>query len=286
MTYTDPITKTNKNKILCSTGTMIGRLNDFDYTLIPVFAKNIDCDGYEFMMEPFWNDEQKTAEITEFLCPLKINFATFHMDKNIGDMISKNGPGDIEEALRIFELNCAAAKKLGAGLLVLHLWGGLESDKNIGKNIEVCATFLEIAGKFGLTLTVENVVCNTQNAIIHMEKLYETYGKSIKFTIDVRHAEFHKLLKATCEADFLWENGLVPHFHIADYKGDYMDWSKIRPVLPPGEGEVDFPYLSAFLKKTGYKGSFTLEASGAMTDAGLNFDILKRRLDFIRDLMR
>ena len=276
----------NKNKILCSTGTIIGRLNDFDYTLTPEYAKSIDSDGYEFMMEPFWNEEEKVDAIVSYLLPFGINFETLHMDKYIGDMISRDGPGDLEEARRIFELDCKAAKKLGAGLLVLHLWGGPSSDKNIGKNIKVYADLLETAGKYDLELSVENVVCNTYNALVHMEKLYETYKSAMKFTIDVRHAEFHKMVKATCEARFLWDNGLVPHFHIADYKGAYMDWSKLRPVLPPGEGEIDFLYLSDFLKKTGYKGSFTLEASGAMKETGMDFEKLNKCLDFIRALVK
>ena len=137
-----------------------------------------------------------------------------------------------------------------------------------------------------MILTVENVVCNTYDALIHMKKLYETYGNNIKFTIDVRHAEFHKMLKETCEADFLWENDLVPHFHIADYKGEYMDWSKLRPVLTPGEGDVNFAYLFDFLKKIDYKGSFTLEA-GARNEAGTALDFVKlnKNLDFIYNMI-
>ena len=270
-----------KNKILCSTGTIIGRANNFDYTLIKDYADKINGDGFEFMMEPFWNDEDNVNNILSCLVPLNLNFETVHMDKYIGDMISKNETGDIDEALRIFELNCKAASKLGAKLLVLHLWGGQPSDKHIDVNIKTCADLLELAGKYNLILTVENVVCNTYNSLVHMKKLYETYGKNIKFTFDVRHAEFHKIVKETCEADFLWENDLIPHFHIADYRGEYMDWTKLRPVLPPGEGDIDFDYLSGFLKKIGYSGSFTLEASGAMSETGFNFEKLNGRLDFI-----
>lgn len=274
-----------KNKIFCSTGTIIGRINDFDYMLIPEYAKKIKSDGYEFMIEPFWNSEYKLNEIAENLLPFNINFATVHMDKHIGDMISRNEPGDIDEALRVFELNCKAASKLGAKLLVLHLWGGIPSDKNIGVNIKVCAKLLETAGKYNLILTIENVVCNTYNALTHMKKLYETYGEAIRFTFDVRHAEFHGMVKETCEADFLWENNLVSHFHIADYRGERMDWTKLRPVLPPGEGDIDFDFLSDFLKKIKYAGSFTLEASGAMSETGLDFEKLNQKLDFIRKMI-
>ena len=269
-----------KNKVLCSTGTFIGRKNDFDYTLIPKCANKIKCDGFEFMTEPFWNSEKNINKILSSLTPYNIDFVTLHMDKHIGDMISKNETGDIDEALRIFKLNCEAASKLGAKLLVLHLWGGYDSDKNIGVNIKVCGDFLETAGKYNLILTVENVVCNTYNALTHMKKLYETYGNDIKFTVDVRHAEFHKMLRETCEADFLWENNLVPHIHIADYKGDYMDWSKLRPVLGPGEGDVDFNYLFDFFKKINYKGSFTLEC-GDKTGEGTDVERVNRGLDFI-----
>lgn len=274
-----------KNKVLCSTGTVIGRLNDFDYKLLPEYSKNINCDGFEFMIEPFWSDEKKIDGIAGFLSPFGINFETVHMDKNIGEIISKNENGNIGEALRIFELNCKAAKALGAGLLVLHLWGGTASDKNIDINIKTCAGLLKIAEKYHLTLTVENVVCNTFNALSHMKKLYEIYGGAIKFTIDVRHAEFQGMLRETCEAGFLWENGLVPHFHIADYKGKILDWSNLRPVLPPGDGDIDFVYVSEFLKKINYTGSLTLEASGSMSEKGLDFEKLNRKLDFVCNLL-
>jgi len=269
------------NKVLCSTGTIIGRRNDFNYKLIGDFAGEIICVGFELMIEPFWNSENTMSEIVSTILPMKINFETMHTDKDIGFLIGKNEPEDINEALRIFELNCKAASKLGVKLLVLHLWSGPTSDKNIGVNIKVYADLLEIAGKYNIILTVESVVCNTYNPLIHMEKLYETYGDDIKFTVDVRHLAFHNILKETCEADFLWKNNLVPHFHIADWRGDYMDWSKLRPVLPPGEGDIDFGYISDFLKKIKYNGSFTLEAAGAMTETGIDFDKLNKHLDFI-----
>jgi sugar phosphate isomerase/epimerase len=273
-----------KDRVLCSTGTVIGRLNGFDYTLLSEYSKNINCGGFEFMIEPFWKNEEKINEIAGFLSPLGINFAALHMDKNIGELISKNGSGDIGEALRVFELNCKAASRLGSRLLVLHLWGGTASDKNIEVNIKTCSKLLEIAGRYNLILTIENVVCNTHNALAHMENLYKIYKNSIKFTIDVRHAAFHGMLKETCETGFLWENGLVLHFHIADYRGKIMDWSNLRPVLPPGDGDIDFSYLSDFLKEIDYAGSLTLEASGSMSETGLDYKKLNNKLDFICNL--
>ena len=269
------------NKVLCSTGTIIGRSNNFNYKLIGEFTDKIICDGFELMIEPLWNSENIIGEVLSNLLPMKINFETMHLDKNIGELISRNGEGDIAEAVRIFELECNAASKLGVKLLVLHLWSGPPSDKHIDVNIRVYSDLLEIADKYNLILTAESVVCNTYNPLMHMKKLYETYGNNMKFTVDIRHLTFHNLLREAYEADYLWENNLVPHFHIADWKGGYMDWSRLRPVLPPGEGDIDFGEFAGFLKKIDYKGSFTLEAAGAMTETGINFDKLNRYLDFI-----
>ena len=275
----------NKNKVLCSTGTIIGRSNNFDYNLIGEYSGKIKCDGFELMIEPDWNNEDTINKIVENLTPMKVNFETLHMDKNIGEMISRNEPGDIDGALRIFELECKAASILGAKLLVLHLWSGGPSDKHIDVNIKTYADLLKIAGKHNIILTVESVVCNTYNPLTHMKKLYETYGKAMKFTIDIRHAAFHNMLKETCEADFLWKNNLVPHFHIADWGGSYMDWSRLRPVLPPGEGDIDFDYFKEFLKKIDYAGSFTLEAAGARTETGgIDVDKLNKYLGFVYEL--
>lgn len=275
----------NKNKILCSTGTIIGRLNNFDYTLIEQYYGKIKCDGFELMIEPFWNNEDAIGKIVENLLPLDIKFETMHTDKNIGEMISRNGQGDIEGAARVFELECRAASKLGIKLLVLHLWSGPPSDKNIAVNIKAYADLLDIAGKYNIMLTAESVVCNTYNPLMHMKKLYETYGNDMKFTVDVRHLAFHNLLKETYEAGFLWENNLVPHFHIADWGGSYMDWSRLRPVLSPGDGDIDFDYLSGFLKKIDYKGSLTLEAGAKTETGGIDFVKLNKNLDFIYKMM-
>ena len=44
-------------KILCSTGTMIGRPNGRDYRLIEKYAPQLHCDGFEFMMYSSWYEE-------------------------------------------------------------------------------------------------------------------------------------------------------------------------------------------------------------------------------------
>ena len=269
------------NKVLCSTGTFIGTVNNFDYRLIEQYAGILDCDGLEMMVEPFWNDE--LGEIAGYLARRRLGFYSLHADKSIGDLISRNGEGDLAEALRRFELNCMAADKIGAGLLVLHLWGGTASDKNINFNIKVYGDLLEIARGYGVIITVENVVCNTHNALAHLCELHKIYAHDAKFIIDVRHAEFHKNLRETCEAGHLWAN--VLHTHISDYKGGRMDWAKLRPVLRPGAGDVDFTYFFGFLRRIKYGGWLALEA-GARNADGVDFVKINESLGFIHRNLR
>lgn len=270
-----------KNKVLCSTGAFIGRVNNRDHKLIVENASKINCDGFELMMySTGWIE--RIDEIVSDLCESKINFVSMHMNKNIGELISRNENGDIDEAIRIFEANCKVASELNIKLLVLHLWGGHPSDKHIDVNLKIYKNLLDISNKYGLLLTVENIVCNTYNALIHMKKLHEMYPGNIKFTIDTRQAEFHKLLDETCNSNFLWDNNLVSHIHISDYKGGYMEWEKLNPVLAPGQGNIDFDKFFEFLKSVNYSKTLTLE-SPVMSESGIDIEKLNKSLAFIYD---
>ena len=255
-----------RNLILCSTGCFIGTKNSFDHTLIAKLKHGLLFHGFEIFSPPnIYADKleeyEPIAEVVDKARNDGCLFYSMHMNKSIGEMLSRNESGDIENALRLFESDCRYAVRYGVSLLVLHLWNGPPSDKNIHVNIGQFPKLKEISDKYGLTLTVENIVCNTYKPLDHMRKLWELYPGDIKFTIDVRQAEFHKSLAETCESEFLWENNLVPHVHISDYRGVYMDWNSLWLFPPLNQGDVDFGYLFAFLKSIGYKGSFTYENS-------------------------
>jgi sugar phosphate isomerase/epimerase len=208
-------------------------------------------------------------------------FYSMHMAKTIGEFISRNENGDIKAAVDIFNLNCQLAVKYGVKLLVLHLWGGRASDKNIEVNIKMFPVLKEISDSYGLTLTVENIVCNTNRPLMHMKELWLHYGNDVAFTIDTRQAEFHKSLKQTCESGFLWENNLVRHIHISDFSGAEMDWERLWVHVPPGSGDVDFDYFFKFLKSTGFDGTITLE-SGMTHESEATVSDVNKALEFVR----
>lgn len=256
--------KNNKNLILFSTGVFINSSNNRDHSLLIKMMPDLIFPGFEILVSDYYTDHMNEyEEAAENVLQAKEKGAIFHVmhtTQRIGTLISRNEPGDIDNALKLFEFNCGYAVKFGVKLLVLHLWGGQDSDKNIEVNIKTFPKLKKISDRYNLTLTIENVVCNTYKPLDHMKRLWDLYKNDVKFTVDVRHAQFHNSLTETCETDFLWENNLVLHLHISDYGGGYMDWQKfLGNSTPITFGSVDFDYFFSFLKSIKYSGSLTVE---------------------------
>lgn len=246
--------------LLCSTGALFRPGAGFEVERFEEYAGQLECDGLELMVSARWYDE--FDRVREVLGKSKGLYRTIHIDKRIGEAISRNEPGDIDQALERFELNCSLAQDLGIGLGVFHLWGGEPSDKHIDVNIALFPQLHQAAQAYGLTLLVENIVCNQQSALVHMRTLHKRHPDLARFTVDTRQAAFHEMLEETMRAGFLWENGLVAHVHVSDYDGGYMQWERVGKALHPGEGHVDFETFFKGLKAHGYRGMIALESRG------------------------
>lgn len=267
------------NRILCSTGALIGRPNGRDFTLIKDIYPRLKCDGLEFLMYDTWYD--KIREIKAFFKTVTMPIVVFHLEKQIGELISHY---KLNEALDRMEINCDLAKSLGAEKLVLHLWNGIISDKNIEYNIECYKYLEEVAHKYDLILTVENVVCNISDPMSHLDTLVHSYP-DIKFTFDTKMADFHKQLDLIYDEKYEHVVKNFCHFHINDYLGGYKDWTNLR-VLHLGNGDIDFDKFFAFVKKADYKGDFTTEATSFDKDGKINIDLVNQTLDKIREYIK
>lgn len=268
------------SKILCSTGALIGRPNNRDYTLLKTFSPQLQCDGFEFMMYESWYGE--TEEIIDFLKRIRLYTPVMHCEKHIGEAISRNEPGDMEEALRRFQMNCEIASAIGAEKLVVHLWDGVISDFCFQNNLNAYGTFAALARERGIDLLVENVVCNRENPMKHWRQLAERYPEA-HFIFDTKMAAFHGQLDLLYrkEWDWLWKEGRIRHFHVNDYGGGYMEWPKLR-TLPLGEGQIDFDRFFSFIRQTGYCDTFTVEATAFDSRGIVDIGMLNRCFDMIR----
>jgi len=275
-------------RILCSTGAIIGKPSADNFALLKQLSKELSCDGFEFIIE-FHMYEAGYEDVEEQKCLLKelnLCIPVVHCDKMIGEYISIDGSEQTAEAYRLFEVNCDFAKEIGAEKLVLHLWGGMASDRYIQNNIAAYPKLKEIADTYGLDLLVENVVCNTENPMKHLCELREAYP-DIHFLFDTKMAAFHDELELLYdpEYDWLWKEGHIRHYHVNDYAGGYMDWTKLS-ALPVGTGKLDMERFFEFLRSIRYNGDITTEGVAFDDEGNVDVELLNRQFDYIREKMK
>lgn len=269
------------NRIFCSTGALIGRANGRNPYLLTECAERLNCDGFEFLMYDDWYE--KSDEIASYINTLSKPFPVFHIEKNVGDLISRNELGDTEKALDLFCKNCEFAKKIKSDKLVLHLWSGLDSDKNIQHNIDVYKVVREIASNFELQLTIENVVCNKSDPMNHLMCLFKLFP-DIHFTFDTKMSEFHNQTELLYLEENLEVYERISHIHINDYKGGYKEWQCLK-TLQIGDGQVDFARFFNFLNQKMYSGDFTIESTSFDHNGVIDFKRLNESIERVRGLL-
>lgn len=272
-------------EILCSTGALIGKANNRDYHLIGKLAGLLQCDGYEFMMYSSWYGEWEI--LADYLAGLNLYMPVVHCDKRIGEAVSQ-GQDVAEasgEAMEKYRVNCELARRIGAKALVLHLWGGMASDQHFDYNMRAYPRLRDVAEEYGLDLLVENVVCNKENPLQHLGQLAQAYPH-VYFVWDTKMAAFHQEETLLYSQDYawLWQQGHIRHYHVNDYDGGYMDWSRLNgAVLPIGAGRIDFDAFFRHIRHIGYDGSFTVEATAFGSDGSVDVEMLNRCFGRIRE---
>ena len=266
-------------QILCSTGALIGRPNDRDYHLLEKAAPKLACDGFEFILYDSWYPVAE--ELTAYLQGLRLNIPVMHCEKTLAEHISRGGEEELTEAYRLFRINCETAARIGAGKMVIHLWNGLISDDHFENNLAAFPVLRKMSEEYSLDLLVENVVCH-QDPMSHWLELHRHYP-DIHFVFDTKMADFHRQLEMIYlpEYEWLWKDGHIRHYHVNDYGGGFMDWNDLR-VLPIGKGHIDFDRFFAFIDRTGYRDTFTFEATGFDQQGVIHTDILNEQFALAR----
>lgn len=290
------------NEILCSTGALLVRYNNRDYRILSQIAPKLRCDGFEFMVYSSWYDE--LDELIDTVTKMKLNIPVIHCQKTLGEKLCamqveldnnqfverRFSPEEdekaFEQAQKEFAMNLRVAREFGASKMVLHLWNGLVSDKNIEKNIERFEVLNDMAQKEHVLLMVENVICNTRDPLTNMGLVHERYP-DISYVFDTKMAEFHGQTMNLFDDKWKWilEEGHIKHLHVNDYSGGIMDWANLN-VLPIGKGHVDFASFFDKLAKYGYSGDYTVEATAVDKENGtIDYDMLNKCFDDLRMLI-
>ncbi|MBR5712706.1 MAG: sugar phosphate isomerase/epimerase [Lachnospiraceae bacterium] len=264
-------------KVLCSTGALIGKPNGRNPRLLGELEKKLEGDGLEFMLYSNWYETQD--EITEYVKSLGLYIPVFHCQKSVGEEATQ---GNFAEVNRLMECNARMAEALGSDRMVFHLWNGQMSDCCFDNNLKAYGDLRKICEDHGVELLVENVVCNREDPLLHWKQLADRYD-NVGFIFDTKMAAFHGQIEAFCEGEYawVWKEGRVHHYHINDYAGGYKDWTALK-TLPIGAGHIDFEKFLAFVKNTGYDGTFTLESTAFDKTGAVDTDMLNRQVAYIR----
>lgn len=267
-----------KNPLLVSSGAIVSRYCDRDFSAFAGLAHTIEADGFEFMMLTAYYG--KRSEIIEMTRRHGITFNTFHIEKEIGTLIARGEGDDLRLALDLFGENLRFAADLGVSLCVLHLWGGEISDSRFENCLSALPVLYAVAAEYPFTLTVENVPCVAATPYRRLLQLKERFPAAA-FTLDLRFAAFHRE-----EKRFFFDGamlGRVRHIHVSDLPKESRDARSLRPIVHPGEGCGDFSLLYDFLKKTDvYDGFITVESPVFLPERRFDIPKLNRTLDALR----
>ena len=271
------------SKIYCSTGVMVGRINNNDYTLIAKFFPSLLSkgliDGAEFMFAHSFYD--KLDEIYKVISSINVPFDIIHCDKEIGVMLSECDDKISQKALELLEINCNFGRKIGAKKGVFHLWGSYNSDSHIEYNVSYLPKIIDIFEKHGIQLLIENIPCTSHSGLENWRLIMNLFP-NVEFIFDTRFGAFHDEINKTLNEP-IWNK--IKHIHISDYSSYPRDFSKIRPILHPCEGVINFDALFDGLKKVKYHESFTLE-SPVMHQGFIDIEKLENTLEFLNKIVK
>lgn len=270
-----------EKQILCSTGTFVGRLNGFDYSLIIRYKNEIMADGFELMMQKAFYG--RLSEIAEELNRADVTVKTIHFEKDITALLGLGDDEDKREGLRLFTDNVDMGRAVGAGKAVFHLWDGRFSYEQVENGIAMLETLYEICEKRNIELLVEGVPCKTSPYSLICE-IAEKYPFS-RFTFDTRHSDFMKETDTFFQSP-LWEKR-IGHIHVSDHSGKTAEgmWGVTRPILHPGEGLIDFEKCFSAARRCECD-TVTLESPVMFPDGTLDISKLNRTLTFLNKMMK
>ena len=251
--------------ILASTGTIVGRANNYGTHLVTeilpaLIDEKLIAGGELMMLNAYY--ERLTAVATEWTAA-GIPFPVIHCEKDVGTLISDAGAfyavRNVDEAetahsraLELFRLNC-----------------------------EMVSERCNIIRPYGIRLLIENVPSALTDPLINWKKLLP-YCPEIGFVFDTRFGNLHRQIDAT-----LSDGAIVPyieHIHISDHRGAERDFSSLRPILHPGEGMIDFDSIARKLNEIRYESTVTLE-SPVIKEGGADGGKLRRTLIYLNRLL-
>lgn len=244
-------------RILCSTGAVTRHPNRADHRLI-ADARDLPCAGFELSIYPGWVED--VDAVAEEIAALALPIEIAHAEKAVGARLSE---GDAHAVERL-ERSARLAARVGARLLVMHLWELPVGDRQLERNLDQLSACADVAERAGLTLGIETIPCSVGSPLANVARAVEGEPRCVA-VLDTEFLAMHDELRAAPDA------GLpVGHVHVKDFAGKIRHGDPRTRYLLPGEGALDLDAFLDRLRADGYDGTVTLEPSAVDPDGGLD----------------
>lgn len=221
-------------------------------------VRGLPCDGFELSIYPSWIDD--VVRVGAEIAAMGLVIETAHAEKSVGARLSEGDRSGVER----LELSARLADRVGARLLVLHLWELPLGDGHFERNLDLLPACADVAERAGLLLGIETIPCSVGSPLANVAHAVEREPRCVA-VLDTEFLAFHGELEAAPDA------GLpVGHVHVKDFAGKIRHGDPRLRYLLPGEGSLDLDGFLDRLRANGYDGTVTLEPSAVDPDGGLD----------------
>jgi sugar phosphate isomerase/epimerase len=269
-------------QLLCSTGTFSRDPDYTDYQAVLAYGPGLEVDGFEVLFYAGWY-----AEVEHIAAEMRrsgLRFPAVHVEKSIGTLLGSSQPEKREQGIERFAANCRLGKLVGAGVLVLHLWGLPELDEQLERNLQGLEACLTLAEQSGLQLAVETIPGSQADPLSNVRRAVDQ-DERCAVALDTEFLGLYHQLETALNSDWLWQGNRMRHIHIKDFDGRPFTDDQRRRYLHPGEGYIDFVHLFNTLKQRGFAGNISLEASAIQRDGKVDLERLRASLTMLRGWM-
>jgi len=269
-------------QLLCSTGTFSRDPDYTDYRAVLAYGPGLEVDGFEVLFYAGWY-----AEVEHIAAEPRrpgLRFPAIHVEKSIGTLLGSSRQEKCEQGLERFAANCRLGRLVGAGVMVLHLWGWPELDERLERNLQGLEACLMLAEQSGLQLAVETIPGSKADPLSNVRRAVDQ-DKRCAVALDTEYLGLYHQLETALNSDWLWQGSRVRHIHIKDFDGHSFTDDQRRRYLHPGDGYIDFAHFFDALKQRGFAGNISLEASAMRRDGSVDLDRLRESLAMLREWM-
>lgn len=269
--------------VACSTGAITRWPDLVDDYLLDRWYPKVDTDAFEVMFYDSWYP--RADEISSRLTGLGLDVVAVHAEKDIGsDLVAADRESRVP-AFDRFAANCRFANRLGANVLVLHLWGLPDGDARLDQQLDVLPRLIDIADGGNVQLGIEAIPCTIGTPLENVQRVIAADSRA-RIVLDTEFLAMHNELDLALRSDWLWVQDRVVHVHVKDFDGVLVDSNGKRRYLHPGEGKIAFDSIFSALAKREYCGPIALESTAVTAAGDVDIERLNRSLARLRRMVQ